>query len=234
MRRTLFKMLEKSQHSSFFQAELSDYRIHSPFSSIEMVQSNESYGTNSYRLSFTFASLFLSFTFGFLFGSGFRQSTSPSFLILSSSALSPKSKPIIPEISFDGYNSTHLWSMAVADENYLRLARLIPCRTVVYTGGPTNDSVNTCDHSSTNEYSLENSLKAQKWLYEHQHPTNCSNKRFAIIEKFAWSGFGSTVHQIVWAFGMALAEDRIAVYRRPGDWVSVDVRNDADLKFFVL
>jgi hypothetical protein len=48
---------------------------------------------------------------------------------------------------------------------------------------------------------------------------NCSNKRFAIIHNFAPSGFGSTVHQIAWAFGMALADDRIAVYQTPGNWV---------------
>jgi hypothetical protein len=46
------------------------------------------------------------------------------------------------------------------------------------------------------------------------------NKRFAIIYNFASSGFGSTVHQIAWAFGKALADDRIAVYQRPENWVS--------------
>ena len=80
-------------------------------------------------------------------------------------------------------------------------------------------TIDSCDHSSTNEFSIPNILQAQKWLYEHQHPADCTNKRFAIIQNFASSGFGSTVHQIAWAFGMALAEDRIAVYQTPGNWV---------------
>ena len=76
-----------------------------------------------------------------------------------------------------------------------------------------------CDHSSANEFSLPNILQAQKWLYDHQHPSDCSNKRFAIIHSFAPSGFGSTVHQIAWAFGIALSDNRIAVYETPGNWV---------------
>ncbi|CAF0789852.1 unnamed protein product [Adineta steineri] len=42
----------------------------------------------------------------------------------------------------------------------------------------------------------ENTLQEQKWLLDHQHPINCTNKRFAVIRQFAWSGFGSIVHQI--------------------------------------
>ncbi|CAF4700991.1 unnamed protein product, partial [Rotaria sp. Silwood1] len=60
--------------------------------------------------------------------------------------------------------------------------------------------IDSCNYSSTNEYSIENTLQAQKWLYEHQHPMNCTNRKFAIIQNFAWSGFGSTIHQIAWAF----------------------------------
>jgi hypothetical protein len=116
-------------------------------------------------------------------------------------------------------NSTHLWSIRFADDKYFRLARLLPCRTVEYTGGPKIDAIHSCDYSSSNEFSIQNTIQAQKWLYEHQHPSNCSNKRFAIIQNFAPSGFGSTVHQIVWAFGMALADDRIAIYKTPGNWV---------------
>ena len=120
---------------------------------------------------------------------------------------------------FPGYNSTHLWSMRFADENYFHLARLLPCRIVEYTGGPNIDKIDSCNHSSTNEFSIENTLEAQKWIYEHQHPTDCTNKRLAVIHTFAWSGFGSTVHQIVWAFGAAIGDNRIAVYRTPGNWV---------------
>jgi len=109
--------------------------------------------------------------------------------------------------------------MRLADENYFRLARLLPCRTVRYVGGGQPGTIDSCDQSLENEYSLPNILKAQKWLYDHQHPADCTNKRFAIIHDYALSGFGSTVHQIVWAFGMALADDRIAVYEKPGNWV---------------
>ena len=119
----------------------------------------------------------------------------------------------------EGYNSTHLWSMRLADENYFRLASLLPCRNVTYAGGPKPDDMDSCDQSSENEFSLPNLISAQKWIYEHQNPRDCSNKRFAIIHRFAPSGFGSTVHQIAWALGIALADDRIAVYQTPGDWV---------------
>ena len=109
--------------------------------------------------------------------------------------------------------------MRFVDQNYFRLSRLLPCRIVEYIGGSKIDKIDSCDHSSTNEYSIENTLKAQKWIYQHQHPINCTNKNFAIIQNFAWSGFGSIVHQIVWAFAMAIADNRIAVYKTPGNWV---------------
>ena len=118
-----------------------------------------------------------------------------------------------------GSNATHLWSLRLADQDYFRLANLLPCQTVEYTGGPEPVKMNSCDYSPSNEFSIPNILQAQKWLYEHQHPADCSAKRFAIIHNFASSGFGSTVHQIALAFGKALAEDRIAIYERPGNWV---------------
>lgn len=119
----------------------------------------------------------------------------------------------------DGFNDTHLWSMRLADDNYFRLARLIPCRTVEYSVGSPPVKFDSCDRSTQNEFSIPNLVHAQKWIYQHQHPTNCSNKRFAIIQNYASSGFGSTVHQIAWAFALALADGRIAVYRSPGNWV---------------
>jgi hypothetical protein len=142
-----------------------------------------------------------------------------NIIFLSNQTSSTTNKQQIIDAFSYGHNSTHLWSMRLADENYFRLARLLPCRTVEYSIGPQPAQIDSCDHSSTNEYSIPNILQAQKWLYEHQYPTNCSNKRFAIIHSFASSGFGSTVHQIAWAFGMALADDRIAVYQKPGNWV---------------
>ncbi|CAF4329260.1 unnamed protein product, partial [Adineta steineri] len=120
---------------------------------------------------------------------------------------------------FPHHNSTHLWSIPFADKKYFQLARRLPCRSINYTGGPGVNQINSCDYSSTNEFSLENTFKTQKWLYEHQHPTNCTNKRFAIIRTYALSGFGSTIHQVVWAFGLALGDNRIAVYETPGNWV---------------
>jgi len=120
----------------------------------------------------------------------------------------------------DAYNRTHLWSMRLADENYFQLARRIPCKEIEYFKGDQPEKINPCDKSSTNEFSLSNLIEAQKWIYEHQHPADCSNKRFAIIRQYAWSGFGSTVHQIAWALAIALSEDRIAVYQTPGNWVN--------------
>lgn len=126
-------------------------------------------------------------------------------------------KPLVS--LFDGHNVTHLWSLKLADEIYAHVAHILPCRIVHYGRGPHPGKINTCDQSSTNEFSILNTLLAQKWIYEHQNPLNCSNKRFAIIHQTAPSGFGSTIHQIAWSLGIALGEDRIAVYKTPGDWV---------------
>jgi hypothetical protein len=90
--------------------------------------------------------------------------------------------------------------------------------------------------SSTNEYSIENTLQAQKWIYQHQHPINCTNRNFDIIQNFAWIGFGATIHQIIWAFGMAIAHNRIAVYQTPGYWVRliyiIQINLNISLSFF--
>lgn len=180
--------------------------------------------TKAIKITFVIIASILCFAFGFLFCSDFygpRRKLNIIFKadIKSNQDLSPTNKQQIIDSFSYGHNSTHLWSMRLANENYFRLACLLPCRTVKYSGGPKLDKIDSCDHSSTNEYSIQNILQAQKWLYEHQHPTDCTNKRFAIIQYFASSGFGSTVHQIAWAFGMALANDRIAVYQTPGNWV---------------
>jgi hypothetical protein len=162
--------------------------------------------------------------FGFLFGSGYIE-IQPSLNLIyftlcqANQNVSITNEQHIIKSFSDGYNSTHLWSIRLADENYFRLARLLPCRNISYTGGPLPADIVSCDDSSTNEFSLPNLIQAQKWIYDHQHPTNCSNKRFAIIYSYASSGFGSTVHQIAWAFGRALADDRIAVYQTPENWV---------------
>jgi hypothetical protein len=177
------------------------------------------------KIIFVIIAYVFCFIFGFLLGLDL-SGTQPKRNFIFGAVLQPNEhlsttyKQYLIESFPDGYNSTHLWSMRLADENYFRLARLLPCRNVSYARGPTPANIDSCDHSSTNEFSLPNRIKAQKWLYDHQHPTNCSNKRFAIIHNFAYSGFGSTVHQIVWAFGMALADNRIAIYQAPGNWVS--------------
>ena len=125
----------------------------------------------------------------------------------------------LPSFSYV-YNKTHLWSMGLANKNYYRIARLLPCRTVEYVYySEKKDSMNICDQATIKEFSVETTLHAQKWIFEHQNPVVCTNKKFAIINNYAWSGFGSTIHQIVWAFGKALGDDRIAVYQIPGNWV---------------
>ena len=130
---------------------------------------------------------------------------------------------LVQKYPFHAYNQTHLWTLRLADENFRQLARLIPCRVVTYDGGPHHkitEKIDTCPWSNQNEFFNDNTVFAQKWIYDHQHPANCSNKRFAIIRRLASSGYGSIIHQVVWAFGMALAQDRIAVYETPGNWVS--------------
>ncbi|CAF3767406.1 unnamed protein product, partial [Rotaria sordida] len=52
------------------------------------------------------------------------------------------------------YNSTHLWSIRLANENNFHLAHLLPCRIVEYSGGPNVDKIDSCDHSSTNKFSI--------------------------------------------------------------------------------
>jgi len=183
--------------------------------------------TSSIKITSVIIVFIFCFAFGFLFGTNYNGTRSKLNIILSSDInlnqdSSTTNKQIIDSFSY-GHNSTHLWSMRLADKNYFRLARLLPCRTVEYTRGPHPGpepaTIDSCDHSPTNEFSIPNILQAQKWLYDHQHPANCTNKRFAIIQNFALSGFGSTVHQIAWAFGVALGEGRIAVYQTPGNWV---------------
>ena len=165
------------------------------------------------------------FTCGVFYGSGYFRTLKNSYFAYpnvrqSSQSLWKIHRQHAIQSFPEGYNSTHLWSMRLADKNYFRLASLLPCRNVTYSGGLKLENIDSCDHSPSNEFSLPNLISAQKWIYEHQNPQDCSNKRFAIIFNHSSSGFGSTVHQVAWAVGMALAEDRIAVYETPGNWVS--------------
>ncbi|CAF3701241.1 unnamed protein product [Rotaria sp. Silwood1] len=146
---------------------------------------------------------------------------------------SSKSNKQVQQPVFHGYNSTHLWSMRLADENYFRLAHILPCRIIEYVRENKIEKIDSCDYSSKNEFSIQNTLWAQKWFYEHQHPINCTNKRFAIIQNYAWSGFGSTVHQIAWAFGRAIADNRIAVYQIPGNWLYGNCNSSTPDCFFL-
>lgn len=168
----------------------------------------------------------LSFIFGFLFWTDFRHTSIVISIILSAGIRQNKSLTTSDsKISlFDGYNGTHLWLWKLADESHFQVANEIPCRTVEYGGVSSPNKINSCDKSSTNEFSLQHLLQGQKWIYEHQHPIDCSNKRFAIIHETASSGFGSTIHQIAWALAVALSEDRIAVYKSPGNWVYIGNR----------
>lgn len=176
------------------------------------------------KFIFLVISFFLAFLFGIIVGWSFIDTRfKVNFIFPSDTKLNrilSNNKQILTENFRNAYNGTHLWSMRLADDNYFRLARLLPCRNVTYSGGPEPDKIDSCDQSPTNEFSIKNTIEAQKWIYEHQHPVDCTNKRFAIIHAFAWSGFGSTVHQIAWALGNALGQDRIAVYEVPGNWVN--------------
>ncbi|CAF3880191.1 unnamed protein product [Rotaria sp. Silwood1] len=198
------------------------------------VNSNQTSTAKPIKITFAIVVLIVCFAFGFLLGPSFHQARIP---LNRSYSLDIQSKQQIIHSFPPVYNSTHLWSMRFVDENYFRLARLLPCQIVEYIGGPKIDKIDSCNYSSTNEYSIENTLQAQKWLYEHQHPMNCTNRKFAIIQNFAWSGFGSTIHQIAWAFGMALAENRIAVYETPGYWVrqidTIEINLDISLSFWL-
>lgn len=175
---------------------------------------------NTGRLILSLFVLIAVFAFGYFYGIGscFKIDQFKWNFLMKTGPSSRKSSSSL--ILFEGLTKTHLWSMRLADENHYRLARLLPCRNVSYTGGPKVDQIDTCDFSSTNEFSVENTIQAQTWIFQHQNPSNCSEKRFAVIDHHAWSGFGSVAHQVVWAFGMALAENRIAVYKKPSNWVN--------------
>ncbi|CAF3370742.1 unnamed protein product [Rotaria sp. Silwood2] len=179
----------------------------------------------------------LVFVCGFLLGSTFDETKSKVNVLFSSfiklNQSSSKSNTQVQQPFFTGYNSTHLWSMRLADENYFRLARILPCRIVKYSRKGKIEKIDSCDYSSKNEFSIQNTLWAQKWFYEHQHPINCTNKRFAIIQNYVWSGFGSTVHLIAWAFGRAIADNRIAVYQTPGNWLYGDCNSSTPDCFFL-
>ena len=117
-------------------------------------------------------------------------------------------------------NSTHVWNMRAADAKYAKLAKDLKCRTIEYDIGlPSEDKIDSCIESSTHEFSFENTIEAQKWIFDHQNPSDCSNKKYAIIKNIAWSGFSSSMHLIAWAFAKALTLNRIAVYDAPANWV---------------
>ena len=197
-----------------------------------MLPSHEPPKASHSRPTIMIIAVLIAFAFGFLFGLDYSQPKTTRTLTLPTNILAPRTQTSKADIAFEGFNATHLWSMRLADENYVRLARLMPCRNVTYTVGTKSDFIDACDHSTTSEYAVETSVRAQKWLFEYQNPPSCSDKRFAMIQQFAWSGFGSTVHQVVWAFGMAIADNRIAVYKKPGNWVSAREKASKSLSLF--
>ena len=180
------------------------------------------------RLSFILIASTCIFIMGAIYGTSLRHtrrdSSAPDASAGSSQSMNSKAPSTFEQQarqSFShAYNGTHLWSMRLADEKYNRVARLLPCRVLEYGRGPGPEKMDTCDPGTQQEFSIESTLRAQKWLYEHQHPADCSKKKIAILHQYAWSGFGSTIHQIVWAVGVALSQDRIVVYQTPGNWVS--------------
>ncbi|CAF1312508.1 unnamed protein product [Adineta steineri] len=171
----------------------------------------------------------LIFIVGVFIGLNLNKTDIKPFILYSSSnmilqeELESNQQQSLNAFSF-AYNTTHLWSMRLADENYYRIIRRLPCRTVNYVDQSINETMNHCSQTTINEFSVKETVNAQKWFYEHQHPVDCSNKKFAVIHNYAWSGIGSTIHQVVWAFGEALAQNRIAVYETPGNWVYGDCK----------
>jgi hypothetical protein len=126
---------------------------------------------------------------------------------------------ILSSSSFES-NSTHLWSMPLANEISFHLSKLLPCRIVQYeVGRSSRDQINSCNHSPKQEFSIERTLDAQKWIYHHQNPSNCANQQFAIIDNIYKSSFPSSIEFITSAFANALAQDRIALYATPTNWV---------------
>jgi hypothetical protein len=125
-----------------------------------------------------------------------------------------RSKPIFQS------NSTHLWNMRVTNEKYVHLEKVVPCRAVEYDIGlPSTSILNSCDPSSKNQFSIQTTLNAQKWIFNHQNPSNCNDKKFAIINSLNQSDFAYSIQLITWAFAKALTQNRIALYATPSNWV---------------
>ncbi|CAF1196904.1 unnamed protein product, partial [Didymodactylos carnosus] len=126
-------------------------------------------------------------------------------------------------------------SVNLADEIYLKIANIIPCKNISYARSAENNSakidiLNTC---SSDFFSVQSTLSAQEWLYNHQNPADCSTARIAVINNYAWSGMGSSIHQIVWTIAKVLEDNRIFVYATPGNWMWADCDEKNPNCFFI-
>lgn len=57
---------------------------------------------------------------------------------------------------------------------------------------------------------LTHTYEVQNYIYKHQHPINCANKKYIIIRGYA-SGHGSEIHVMTSYLALALSLNRIAV-----------------------
>ncbi|CAF1115859.1 unnamed protein product [Rotaria sordida] len=122
---------------------------------------------------FGLISFALVFVFGFLLGSSFNETNSKIHLTFSPNIqLNPRSstnnQQSIKSSSYE-YNSTHLWSIRLADENYFRLAHLLPCRIVEYSGGPNlygacNSSTPDCVFLPITNYSIPSKVDGNQTI----------------------------------------------------------------------
>lgn len=60
-------------------------------------------------------------------------------------------------------------------------------------------------------YNLEDTAAISKLIYGHQHPRDCSNSKFLIIEREWHAGLGSTIHIKAYSLLVALMSGRILV-----------------------
>jgi hypothetical protein len=49
--------------------------------------------------------------------------------------------------------------------------KILPCRIVKYVVGlSSTNKIDSCDQSTKNQFSIQTTLNAQKWIFNHQNP----------------------------------------------------------------
>lgn len=71
----------------------------------------------------------------------------------------------------------------------------------------------TCQHPKFCDdlYDLDETANISKLIYDHQHPRDCSNSKFLVIEREWHSGLGSTIHIKAYSLLVAMSTGRVLI-----------------------